>query len=88
MSDVTDGKSAVPDIDITVLGNIKVLKGNPTDTELAAIVAVLASVGGDESAATNRSAQPAETWGHPTLQHRGSTAFSPSAFSVRPQLRS
>lgn len=64
---------------------ITVLRGAPTEEELAAIVAVLAASGGADTSAPRR---PDETWGHPTLLHRNASTLSPSAFAVDPILRS
>jgi hypothetical protein len=56
---------------------VRVVKGNPSDEELAALVAVLtAAQGGSESAGDSR---PRELWGSPELLHR---RFAPqSAYS-------
>ncbi|MCZ4518836.1 acyl-CoA carboxylase epsilon subunit [Rhodococcus ruber] len=56
---------------------VRVVKGNPSDEELAALVAVLtAAQGGPASVSDSR---PPELWGSPTLLHRG---FAPqSAYS-------
>ncbi|MFI8569205.1 acyl-CoA carboxylase epsilon subunit [Rhodococcus sp. NPDC078407] len=56
---------------------VRVVKGNPSDEDLAALVAVLtAAQGGSADAGTSR---PPELWGSPTLLHRG---FAPqSAYS-------
>jgi hypothetical protein len=42
--------------------HIKVLKGNPTDAELAALLAVLANAGGEVAAS---GADERDPWGHP-----------------------
>ncbi|EME14749.1 acyl-CoA carboxylase subunit epsilon [Rhodococcus triatomae] len=59
---------------------IKVLKGNPSDVDIAAIVAVLAAAG---SAATPVDTAPADHWGEPTRMHRVRAPFSPYAFQNR-----
>lgn len=64
----------------TQLPVIKVLKGNPTDLEIAALVAVLAAAGSGEAPADTT---PPDRWGEPTKMHRRRVAFSPYAFSNR-----
>jgi hypothetical protein len=59
---------------------IKVLKGNPSDVEIAALVAVLAAAG---SGAAPVDTTPPDHWGEPVKMHRGRTAFSPYAFQNR-----
>lgn len=65
---------------------IQILKGNPSDDELAALVAVfgVAAAGGS---AVSGSHGPADMWGRPTLLHRGSSPFSPYAFPALSHLR-
>ncbi|WP_425518152.1 acyl-CoA carboxylase subunit epsilon [Nocardia iowensis] len=62
----------------------RVVKGNPSDEELAALVCVL-------SAAANSGASgptgPADMWGRPTFMHRGTSPFSPYAFPQLSHLR-
>ncbi|MFI1915267.1 acyl-CoA carboxylase epsilon subunit [Nocardia sp. NPDC020380] len=65
---------------------IQVLKGNPTELELAALVAVFAAASANGSAGTADNG-PADNWGRPTLMHRGSSPFSPYAFPALSQLR-
>ncbi|KQU50482.1 hypothetical protein ASG84_26045 [Rhodococcus sp. Leaf278] len=57
--------------------HVRVVKGNPSDEDLAALVAVLtAAQGGPASVGDSR---PAELWGSPELLHR---RFAPqSAYS-------
>lgn len=59
---------------------IKVLKGSPTDFEIAALVAVLAAAG---SAATPTDTAPTDNWGAPARMHRQRAPFSPYAFLNR-----
>lgn len=63
---------------------IRVEKGAPSDIELAALVCVL-------TAATNGTAAgpagPADSWGRPTMLHRGTSPFSPYAFPQLSHLR-
>ncbi|MFI6869977.1 acyl-CoA carboxylase subunit epsilon [Nocardia sp. NPDC050406] len=65
---------------------IQVLKGNPTDAELAALVAVFAAASANGSAASGPTG-PADMWGRPTLLHRGTSPFSPYAFPALSHLR-
>lgn len=64
---------------------IQVLKGNPTDLELAALVAVFAAAAGASGEPVENG--PADMWGRPTLLHRGSSPFSPYAFPALSHLR-
>ncbi|WP_430333575.1 acyl-CoA carboxylase subunit epsilon [Rhodococcus sp. ACT016] len=59
---------------------ISIVKGNPSDEEIAALVTVLsaAAAGGSEEVGDTR---PPETWGAPTRMHRGHAPFSPYSFS-------
>ena len=65
---------------------IKVLKGNPDEVELAALVAVLTATASAAPARTTAS-RPAETWGAPTLMHRGTPPFSPYSYPSLSHLR-
>ncbi|PTR31605.1 acyl-CoA carboxylase epsilon subunit-like protein [Rhodococcus sp. OK519] len=57
---------------------ITVVKGNPTDEEIAAVVTVLcAAAAAGEPVADSL---PPETWGAPTRMHRGRAPFSPYSF--------
>lgn len=56
---------------------IKIVKGSPTDVEIAALVSVLAAASGG---AAPESSAPAETWGAPTQFHRTRAPFSPYAY--------
>lgn len=64
----------------TQLPVITVLKGSPTDVEIAALVAVLAAAG---SAPAPVDTTPADHWGEPTRMHRQRAPFSPYAFPNR-----
>jgi len=66
---------------------IRVLKGNPDDVELAALVAVLTAAASAAPAGPLTSARPPETWGDPTLMHRGTPPFSPYAYPSLSHLR-
>jgi hypothetical protein len=65
---------------------IKVLKGRPNDVELAALVAVLAAAAASDSAPA-QSTRPVETWGTPTLLHRGTPPFSPYSYPYVSHIR-
>ncbi|WP_280371887.1 acyl-CoA carboxylase subunit epsilon [Nocardia wallacei] len=64
---------------------IRILKGSPTDDEIAALVCVLAAAA--NSAAAPGPSGPADAWGRPTLMHRGTSPFSPYAFPQLSHLR-
>ncbi|QII00735.1 acyl-CoA carboxylase subunit epsilon [Rhodococcoides fascians A21d2] len=75
--DATSGEVVVAEDASATSPEVRVVKGNPSDEELAALVAVLAAAqGGPASVGDSR---PPELWGSPTLLHRG---FAPqSAYS-------
>ncbi|MBF6204707.1 acyl-CoA carboxylase subunit epsilon [Streptomyces gardneri] len=80
----TSNAAALP-AEATAEPFFRVVKGSPTDEELAALVCVL-------SAAANGTAQtgpagPPDMWGRPTLMHRGTSPFSPYAFPQLSHLR-
>nr|WP_235916317.1 acyl-CoA carboxylase subunit epsilon [Spelaeibacter cavernicola] len=56
-----------------------VVKGSPTDDEVAALVAVLSAAAAD-AAQTPESTRPPELWGAPVSMHRGDSPFSPYSF--------
>ncbi|MGV9413320.1 acyl-CoA carboxylase epsilon subunit [Nocardia sp. NPDC003693] len=79
-------ETAVADAEQSSTGPIvQVLKGNPTDIELAALVAVVAAAAG--APAGSAASGPLDMWGRPTLLHRGSSPFSPYAFPTLSHLR-
>ncbi|GAB2627924.1 acyl-CoA carboxylase epsilon subunit [Prescottella soli] len=57
---------------------IQVVKGNPTDQDIAALVAVLSAAAAAGAPAGD--SLPPETWGAPTRMHRGYAPFSPYSF--------
>ncbi|MEV6273680.1 acyl-CoA carboxylase subunit epsilon [Nocardia sp. NPDC051832] len=63
----------------------RVVKGSPTDAELAALVCVLTAAAGGGSAAAGTG--PQDMWGRPTLLHRGTSPFSPYAYPQLSHLR-
>ncbi|WP_238845893.1 acyl-CoA carboxylase epsilon subunit [Nocardia terpenica] len=64
---------------------IRILKGAPTDDEVAALVCVLAAAA--NSGAAPAAQGPADLWGRPTLLHRGTSPFSPYSFPHLSHLR-
>ncbi|MFC9362173.1 acyl-CoA carboxylase subunit epsilon [Rhodococcus sp. NPDC057014] len=58
---------------------LKVVKGSPSDEEIAALVAVLSAVAAAGSGDPD-SGIPPESWGAPTRMHRSVAPFSPYAF--------
>ncbi len=64
---------------------VRVLKGSPTDAELAALVTVFAAAAGSGVAAQDQS--PVDNWGRPTMMHRGASPNSPYAYPYVSHLR-
>lgn len=62
MSDGNEATTAVEETPAAAEPHFKVLRGNPTDEEIAALVAVLASAGG---AGAESGARDRNMWGHP-----------------------
>lgn len=60
---------------------LRIVKGNPSDEEIAALVSVLAAAAG--SAAPEGDGKPPETWGDPTRMHRQWAPFSPYSYPNR-----
>lgn len=58
---------------------ITIVKGNPSDEEIGALVAVLSAAAASGSASEGDGLPP-ETWGAPTRMHRGHAPFSPYSF--------
>lgn len=65
---------------------IRILKGSPTDEEIAALVTVFAAAAAN-SAAVPQDQGPVDNWGLPTMMHRGTSPFSPYAFPMLSHLR-
>lgn len=65
----------------TPLPVIQVLKGNPSDVEIAALVAVLTAAAA--SAVPPVDTTPPDHWGEPTKMHRVRAPFSPYSFQNR-----
>ena len=60
---------------------LRVVKGDPTAEELAALVAVVAARNAAAAAAAAADQpQPRSQWGHPVRQHRDSHRFGPGAW--------
>ncbi|AWB83509.1 acyl-CoA carboxylase subunit epsilon [Corynebacterium liangguodongii] len=59
--------------------DITIVKGNPTDDEVAALTAVLTEL--EAEARAKRGTGERDLWGTPTLSRHFSTVFNPGAFS-------
>lgn len=62
MSEENEATTAVEETPAAAEPHIKVLRGNPTDAEIAALVAVLGTAGG---AGAESGARDRNMWGHP-----------------------
>lgn len=62
MSDENEATTAVEETPAVAEPHIKVLRGNPTDAEIAALVAVLGTAGG---AGAETGSRDRNLWGHP-----------------------
>ncbi|OMC16502.1 hypothetical protein A5735_00860 [Mycolicibacter heraklionensis] len=62
MSEETEATTAVEETPVAAEPLIKVLRGNPTDHEIAALVAVLGAAGGSDAGSEKRDRN---MWGHP-----------------------
>lgn len=65
---------------------IRILKGSPTDLEVAALACVFAAVASSGVSAP-ASTGPVDLWGMPTLMHRDASPFSPYAFPFLSHMR-
>ncbi|MEV6321556.1 acyl-CoA carboxylase subunit epsilon [Nocardia sp. NPDC051787] len=81
----TDPDAAALPAEATAEPFFRVVKGSPTDEELAALLCVLSAVASD--AASTGPSGPPDGWGRPTLMHRGTSPFSPYAFPQLSHLR-
>ncbi|WP_442943974.1 acyl-CoA carboxylase subunit epsilon [Nocardia sp. NBC_00508] len=81
----TDPDADAPLAEATAEPFFRVVKGSPTDEELAALVCVLSAIASDSEPAGPSG--PPDMWGRPTLMHRGSSPFSPYAFPQLSHLR-
>ncbi len=66
---------AVEPVDTTPL--LRVVKGDPSPEELAALVAVVAARNAAAAAAEAPARKPRSEWGHPVRQHRGPHRVGP-----------
>ena len=84
-ADTTLPDSAAPDLPVDGAAEaardtfLTVVKGSPSDEEIAALVAVLSAVAAAGSGDPD-SGIPPESWGAPTRMHRSIAPFSPYAF--------
>ncbi|WP_245154438.1 acyl-CoA carboxylase epsilon subunit [Rhodococcus sp. 1R11] len=69
-ADATSGMSAA----------IRVVKGNPTDEDVAALVAVLTAAQNDSASSVD--SRPRELWGAPSSMHRGFAAQSAYSYAA------
>ncbi|WP_084727966.1 acyl-CoA carboxylase subunit epsilon [Rhodococcoides yunnanense] len=63
-----------------LLAAIRVVKGNPSDEEIAALVTVLAAA--SASSSTPAEKRPTELWGTPASMHRTHPPFSPYSYAA------
>ncbi|MBW0274538.1 hypothetical protein ATM97_21385 [Nocardia sp. MH4] len=63
----------------------RIVKGSPTDEDIAALVAVLSAAAA--SAPATGPTGPNDNWGRATLMHRGTSPFSPYAYPLLSHLR-
>ncbi|WP_278265085.1 acyl-CoA carboxylase epsilon subunit [Nocardia sp. AG03] len=79
--------SAVAEVPADAIGEpmFRILKGAPTDQDIAALVAVLAAAAA--SAPSGGQDGPRDSWGTATLMHRGTSPFSPYAYPMLSHLR-
>ncbi|MGW6730541.1 acyl-CoA carboxylase epsilon subunit [Nocardia sp. NPDC055029] len=79
--------SAVADEPAESLGEpmFRIIKGSPTDADIAALVAVLSAAAA--SAPAGGANGPSDNWGKATLLHRGTSPFSPYAYPMLSHLR-
>ncbi|MBF6172471.1 acyl-CoA carboxylase subunit epsilon [Nocardia blacklockiae] len=66
---------------------IRILKGSPTDDEIAALVCVLAAAAANSAAVPAGPTGPIDQWGRPTMLHRSTAPFSPYAYPQLAHLR-
>ncbi|MFD3594441.1 acyl-CoA carboxylase epsilon subunit [Nocardia sp. NPDC058640] len=63
----------------------RILKGSPTDADIAALVAVLSAAAAAPPAGAPSG--PADSWGTSTMMHRGTNPFSPYVYPMLSHLR-
>lgn len=76
-----ESPAPAPDAADEVAVALRIVKGNPSDEEIAALVSVLAAAAG--AAAPEGDGKPPETWGEPTRMHRQWAPFSPYSYPNR-----
>lgn len=59
---------------------LRIDRGNPTDADIAALVAVLSAAQG--SSPTTADSRPPELWGTPASMHRTFAPFSPYSYQA------
>ncbi len=59
---------------------LRVVKGDPTPEELAALVAVVAARNAAAAAARSSRPRPRSEWGHPSRAHRRPHRFGPDTW--------
>ncbi|MBY4038042.1 acyl-CoA carboxylase subunit epsilon [Rhodococcus fascians] len=74
---VNDGQA---DADSGMSAAIRVVKGNPDDEDVAALVAVLTAAPNDS--ASSADSRPRELWGAPSSMHRGFAAQSAYSYAA------
>ncbi|GAB2671276.1 acyl-CoA carboxylase subunit epsilon [Nocardia goodfellowii] len=63
----------------------RIVKGSPSDAELAALVCVLTAAANGDGGEVDSG--PQDMWGRPTMMHRGTSPFSPYAYPQLSHLR-
>ncbi|MBY4012036.1 acyl-CoA carboxylase subunit epsilon [Rhodococcus fascians] len=76
--DVVNDGQAVADSGMSAA--IRVVKGNPDDEDVAALVAVLTAAQNDS--ASSADSRPRELWGAPSSMHRGFAAQSAYSYAA------
>ncbi|MFC9892210.1 acyl-CoA carboxylase subunit epsilon [Nocardia sp. NPDC127579] len=82
---IADEAPAAVATDATGQPLFRVVKGAPTDVELAALVCVFGAAANSAAAAADSG--PQDLWGRPTMLHRGTSPFSPYAYPQLSHLR-
>lgn len=82
IDDAESTTSAELDDDVVaqVRDAIRVVKGNPSDEEIAALVVVLSAAAASSGPAVDT--RPPELWGAPAAMHRTFAPFSPYSYAA------